>query len=109
VLCYDIQDVGDSNAKQVSFEVFQQEVEVLSLHIPWTPETDKMVDTDFINGFAKPFWIINTSRGKNIVTADLVTALISGKVLGRFGCFRIREIVFETLFRKKYTRAFHIY
>jgi phosphoglycerate dehydrogenase-like enzyme len=28
---------------------------VLSLHIPWTPETDKMVDTDFINGFAKPF------------------------------------------------------
>jgi phosphoglycerate dehydrogenase-like enzyme len=56
VLCYDIQEnVGDSNAKQVSFEVFQQEVEVLSLHIPWTPETDKMVDTDFINGFAKPF------------------------------------------------------
>jgi D-3-phosphoglycerate dehydrogenase len=42
-------------------------------------ETDKMVDTDFINGFAKPYWIINTSRGKNIVTADLVTALISGK------------------------------
>jgi D-3-phosphoglycerate dehydrogenase len=40
-----------------------------------------MVDTDFINGFAKPYWIINTSRGKNIVTADLVTALISGKVL----------------------------
>jgi hypothetical protein len=29
-------NVGDSNAKQVSFEVFQQEVEVLSLHIPWT-------------------------------------------------------------------------
>jgi hypothetical protein len=54
VLCYDIQEnVGDSNAKQVSFEVFQQEVEVLSLHMD--SETDKMVDTDFINGFAKPF------------------------------------------------------
>jgi D-3-phosphoglycerate dehydrogenase len=66
--------------KQVSFEVFQQEVEVLSC-TSVDPETDKMVDTDFINGFAKPFWIINTSRGKNIVTADLVTALISGKVL----------------------------
>jgi D-3-phosphoglycerate dehydrogenase len=23
----------------------------------------------------QPFWIINTSRGKNIVTADLVAAL----------------------------------
>jgi D-3-phosphoglycerate dehydrogenase len=61
-----------------SFEVFQQEVEVLFAHSV-DSETDKMVDTDFINGFAKPYWIINTSRGKNIVTADLVTALISGK------------------------------
>ncbi|MEY4013074.1 MAG: hypothetical protein RIT22_2198 [Bacteroidota bacterium] len=79
VLCYDIQEnVGDANAKQVSFTEFQQKVDVLSLHLPWTPETDKMVNSDFINGFIKPIWIINTSRGKNIVTADLVTALQSG-------------------------------
>ena len=105
VLCYDIQEnVGDSNAKQVSFEVFQQEVEVLSLHIPWTPETDKMVDTDFINGFAKPFWIINTSRGKNIVTADLVTALKSGKVLGAgLDVLEYEKLSFETLFHDKNT------
>ena len=105
VLCYDIQEnVGDSNAKQVSFEVFQQEVEVLSLHIPWTPETDKMVDTDFINGFAKPFWIINTSRGKNIVTADLVTALKSGKVLGAgLDVLEYEKLSFETLFQDKHT------
>lgn len=105
VLCYDIQEnVGDSNAKQVSFEVFQQEVEVLSLHIPWTPETDKMVDTDFINGFAKPFWIINTSRGKNIVTADLVIALKSGKVLGAgLDVLEYEKLSFETLFQDKNT------
>jgi D-3-phosphoglycerate dehydrogenase len=83
---------------------------VLSLHIPWTPETDKMVDTDFINGFAKPFWIINTSRGKNIVTADLVTALISGKVLGAgLDVLEYEKLSFETLFRIKYTRGFNIY
>lgn len=105
VLCYDIQEnVGDSNAKQVSFEVFQQEVEVLSLHIPWTPKTDKMVDSDFINGFAKPFWIINTSRGKNIVTADLVTALKSGKVLGAgLDVLEYEKLSFETLFHDKNT------
>ena len=105
VLCYDIQDnVGDSNAKQVSFEAFQQEVEVLSLHIPWTPETDKMVDTDFINGFAKPFWIINTARGKNIVTADLVTALKSGKILGAgLDVLEYEKLSFETLFQDKNT------
>ena len=106
VLCYDIQEnVGDSNAKQVSFEVFQQEVEVLSLHIPWTPKTDKMVDSDFINGFAKPFWVINTSRGKNIVTADLVTALKSGKVLGAgLDVLEYEKLSFETLFQDKNTR-----
>ena len=105
VLCYDIlENVGDSNAKQVSFEVFQQEVEVLSLHIPWTPETDKMVDADFINGFAKPFWIINTSRGKNIVTTDLVSAMQSGKILGAgLDVLEYEKLSFETLFQDKHT------
>jgi lactate dehydrogenase-like 2-hydroxyacid dehydrogenase len=32
-----------------------KELEVLSLHLPWTPETDKMVNSTFINSFAKPF------------------------------------------------------
>ncbi|HJY14268.1 MAG TPA: NAD(P)-dependent oxidoreductase, partial [Flavobacterium sp.] len=83
VLCYDILDnVGDENAKQVSLAELQKRADVLSLHLPWTPETDKMVNADFISAFAKPFWIINTSRGKNIVTADLVDAMRAKKVLG---------------------------
>lgn len=105
VLCYDIKEnVGDSNAKQVSLEELQQKADVLSLHIPWTPETDKMVDRDFINGFAKPFWIINTSRGKNIVTADLVDALQSGKILGAgLDVLEYEKLSFETLFQDKNT------
>jgi D-3-phosphoglycerate dehydrogenase len=74
--------VGDANAKQVSLEQLQRESDVLSLHIPWTPQTDKMVCSDFIDAFAKPFWLLNTSRGKNVVTADLTQALQSGKILG---------------------------
>jgi D-3-phosphoglycerate dehydrogenase / 2-oxoglutarate reductase len=101
VLCYDIQEnVGDANARQVSFAEFQEKVDVLSLHLPWTPETDKMVDAAFINGFAKPLWIINTSRGKNIVTADLVAALQSGKVLGAgLDVLEYEKLSFETLFQ----------
>ncbi len=83
VLCYDIlENVADANAKQVTLEELQQKADVLSLHIPWTPQTDKMVNNDFINSFAKPFWLLNTSRGKNIVTDNLVDALQSGKILG---------------------------
>ena len=101
VLCYDIQEnVGDANARQVSFAEFQEKVDVLSLHLPWTPETDKMVDEAFINGFAKPLWVINTSRGKNIVTADLVAALQSGKVLGAgLDVLEYEKLSFETLFQ----------
>jgi len=83
VLCYDIlENVGDTNAKQVSLEELQQKADVLSLHIPWTPKTDKIINADFIQVFAKPFWLINTARGKNVVTTDLAEALQSGKILG---------------------------
>lgn len=100
VLCYDIQDnVGDENAQQVTLEELQQKADVLSLHIPWTPETDKMVTTDFINAFAKPFWLINTSRGKNVVTADLVSAIESGKILGAgLDVLEYEKLSFENLF-----------
>ena len=105
VLCYDIREnVGDANARQVSLQEIQQKTDVLSLHIPWTPETDKMVDSDFINAFAKDIWIINTSRGKNIITADLVTAMQSGKVLGAgLDVLEYEKLSFETLFQNKNT------
>lgn len=101
VLCHDIhENVGDGNARQVSLEEFQQKADVVSLHIPWTPQTDKMVDSDFINAFAKPFWIINTSRGKNIVTADLASAMQSGKILGAgLDVLEYEKLSFETLFQ----------
>jgi D-3-phosphoglycerate dehydrogenase len=83
VLCHDIKPgVGDANAKQVPLEELQQRADVLSLHTPWTPETNKMVNAAFINAFAKQFWLINTARGKSVVTKDLAAALQSGKILG---------------------------
>lgn len=101
VLCYDIlENVGDANAKQVPLLELQQKADVLSLHLPWTPETNKMVDAKFISAFAKSFWIINTSRGKNIVTADIVAAMIEGKVLGAgLDVLEYEKLSFETLFQ----------
>nr|WP_294774111.1 2-hydroxyacid dehydrogenase [uncultured Flavobacterium sp.] len=100
VLCYDIlPNVGDANAKQVSLSELQAQADVLSLHIPWTPVTDKMVNTEFIQAFAKPFWLINTSRGKNVVTDDLVDALHSGKILGAgLDVLEYEKLSFENLF-----------
>ena len=86
VLCHDIlPNMSDANAIQVSLSELQERADVLSLHTPWTPETDKMINADFINQFKKPFWFINTARGNSVVTADLVEALKSGKI-GRASC-----------------------
>ena len=100
VLCYDmLPNIGDENARQVSLQELQQKADVLSLHIPWTSLTDKMIHANFINSFAKPFWFINTSRGKNVVTDDLVTALESGKILGAgLDVLEYEKLSFENLF-----------
>ena len=100
VLCYDIQEnVGDQNATQVSLKEIQKKADVLSLHIPWTPETDKMINAEFINSFTKPIWFINTSRGKNVVTADLVAALKTGKIFGAaLDVLEYEKLSFENLF-----------
>lgn len=83
ILCHDINPgAGDANAKQVTLKELQQKADVVSLHTPWTTETNRMVDTGFIEAFAKPFWLINTARGKSVVTKDLAEALRSGRILG---------------------------
>ena len=102
VLCYDIlPNVADANAKQVSLEELQQKADVLSLHVPWTPLTDKMVNTSFINAFQKPFWLLNLARGKCVVTSDLVAALQSKKILGAgLDVLEYEKLSFENLFEK---------
>ena len=108
VLCYDIlPNMGDANATQVSLSELQERADVLSLHTPWTPETDKMINSDFINQFKKPFWLINTARGNSVVTADLVEALKSGKILGAgLDVLEYEKLSFETLFEGEKPAAF---
>jgi len=100
VICYDIKaDVGDDNARQVSLDELFLKTDVLSLHTPHTPLTNKMINTDFIQRFSNAFYIINTARGTAIVTDDLVTALKNKKVLG--ACLDVLEyekLSFENFF-----------
>lgn len=100
VLCYDIKkDLGDKHATQVKLALLQEKADVLSLHTPQTPLTLNMVNTAFINSFKKPFWLINTARGKSVITKDLVMALKSGKVLGAgLDVLEYEKSSFEQLF-----------
>ena len=108
VICYDIKpNVGDENAIHVTLEELQEQADVLSLHTPWTPITNRMVDVDFITKFKKPFWLFNTARGKSVVTSDLVDALKRGKILGAgLDVLEYEKLSFETLFSKKIPEDF---
>lgn len=83
VVFYDIkQGLSNEYAQQVSLKELQENADILSLHTPETPDTLNIINKELIDGFRKPFWFINTARGKSVNTADLVEALKSGKVLG---------------------------
>lgn len=110
VLCFDIKEnVGDENARQVSFEEFAEKVDVVSLHTPLTPETYQMINKDFIGKFSKPIWFINTARGKCVVTEDLVAALKDGRILGAgLDVLEYEKDSFESLFSNKKNVALSI-
>lgn len=109
VLCYDIlKNVGNDDAKQVTLQEIQDKANVVSIHTPQTPLTLNMIDAEFIKQFKKPFWFLNTARGKSVVTTDLVSALQSGKVLGAgLDVLEYEKASFESLFTSEMPEAFN--
>jgi D-3-phosphoglycerate dehydrogenase len=100
VLVYDKykKGFGNSSLIEATLEQLYNECDVVSLHTPLTDETNYLMNADFISKFKKNIYIINTARGKCLNTADLVSSLESGKVLG--ACLDVLEyesISFENL------------
>lgn len=73
---------GNENVIESTLEDIAMYADVLSLHVPLTPETFEMVNADFLNSFLKPIYLLNGSRGEVVVLPALVEALREGKVLG---------------------------
>jgi len=89
---------GNEFIQESSLERIFDEADIVSLHVPLTAETERMVNDTFINSFRNNIYIINTARGKCLNTDDLVKNLKSGKVLG--ACLDVLEYEmtsFETL------------
>lgn len=113
VLAYDKykSNFGDQYAQEATLEELFEQVDVLSLHVPLTSETKMMVNTDFINAFKKPFFLVNTARGEVASVCNIVEALNSGKLRG--ACLDVlenekmsqlsaeQESYYEALFQKK--------
>jgi D-3-phosphoglycerate dehydrogenase len=83
-IAYDKYKTGfsDKYAREVSMEEIVKHSDVLSLHIPLTPETNGLVNEEYLFHFKKPIFLINTARGKAVKTSAVLNAIKQGKVLG---------------------------
>ncbi|MDX2194937.1 MAG: NAD(P)-dependent oxidoreductase [Cytophagales bacterium] len=84
VLAYDKYKhfVKNQFATFATLDHIKAEADVVSLHIPLTQDTDGWINYAFLSSFAKPIYVINTSRGGVLVIKDLLQAIDDGKVLG---------------------------
>ncbi|MFN4080745.1 MAG: NAD(P)-dependent oxidoreductase [Saprospiraceae bacterium] len=73
---------GMSWVQEADLEQIQREADVISLHLPLTPETAGLVDARFLASCKPGVALINTSRGACVRTADLLDALRCGQVSG---------------------------
>lgn len=84
VLCYDKYrtDYADAYATCATMEQMRAQSDVISLHIPLTDETRLWINDAWIERMARPFYLVNASRGEIVSLAALVRGLESGKVRG---------------------------
>lgn len=73
---------GSNYIREAELEEIFEQADILSLHLPLTDETDGLFDASFLQKFKKRIVLINTSRGKVVKTADLITGLKNGSVMG---------------------------
>ena len=84
VIAYDKYKTGfsDQYVREVSMEEMVKQADVVSFHIPLTPETNGMVDDEYLFHFRKPIFLLNTSRGKVVKVQAVLNAIKQGKILG---------------------------
>lgn len=109
VIAFDNQKTGfsDDYACEVSLEQIYNQADIISFHTPYLKDTHHYLNTSFINRMTKPFYIINTARGKIVNTDDLVNGLKSNKILG--ACLDVLEYEkssFEDMFDKEMPDSF---
>lgn len=104
VISYDKykKNYADNYTTEVSINEIFGQTDVLSLHVPLQNDTFYMINDTFIKKFNKPFYLINTARGKIVNTTDLVKNLKSGKILGAaLDVLEYEKVSFENLSTEK--------
>ena len=83
VIAYDKykKDYASEFVEEVSLLELYERADIVSFHVPLTPETKFYVNDDFLESFKKNIILLNTARGEILPLKSLVKYLKSGKIL----------------------------
>lgn len=86
VIAYDLFQ-NDEAAKQIDFtyvslDQLLSEADIISIHVPRTPETEGLIGTEAFEKMKEEAYLVNTARGGIVDEAALVEALKTGKIAG---------------------------
>ncbi|MCP4397602.1 MAG: phosphoglycerate dehydrogenase [bacterium] len=86
VIAYDVCFNGEK-AQELGVEYCEiaplfSEADVISLHIPFTPETNKIVGKEFLGKMKNSAFLINTSRGGVVDEEALISVLQENRIAG---------------------------
>lgn len=70
------------NFRWVTLDELAEVSDIITFHCPLVPETEKMVNTEFLSKCKNSAFIINTSRGPVVDEAALADALNEGRIAG---------------------------
>lgn len=90
--------------EEVSMEQLYAEVDILSLHLPATAETEGLANAAYWKRFKPGLVLVNTSRGNIVPTEDLLVALETGQLLG--ACLDVFENEKPATYTVEQTRLF---
>ena len=68
--------------KMVSLEDIFSQSDIISIHLPSTPETEQLIDQKTIQKMKQGVYLINTARGNIVKEKDAAEAMKSGKIAG---------------------------
>lgn len=72
----------DCNVSFVELDALFEQSDVISLHCPLTPQTEKMVNADRLARMKPSAFLLNTARGPLVEENALADALNTGKIAG---------------------------
>ncbi len=86
ILAYDLFEdrefAAEYKIQYLSLEEILPRADIITLHLPDTPETRGIVDGEFISKMKTGAWLVNTARGELLDETALANALVNGKLRG---------------------------